>query len=269
MAFRDPQTPAAPAQSRRRRKPWPARQREWLLLGASFLGLALLFSIWPGLDLAASGFFYQAPGPGTGAGVVGVGVGVGKFVGNQFAVIGWIHEALPWFGRASALVGLVLLLRTSRPGPIQLRWWRRWLALGLLMLLGNGLVVNGLLKEGWGRARPVDVQVFGGPASFSPALLASSQCDSNCSFVSGHAATGFGLLAVGMLGPAATRRRWLKVGLLAGLAAGLIRIAQGGHFLSDVLFSGWVMWLCAALLREAWLRLRLRRRRADGHQPGI
>ena len=106
MAFKDPQTPAAPAHSRRPGKPWPARQREWLLLGASFLGLALLFSIWPGLDLAMSGFFYQAPGPGTGA---GVGVGVGKFVGNQFAAIGWIHEALPWFGRASALVGLVLL----------------------------------------------------------------------------------------------------------------------------------------------------------------
>lgn len=263
MALKDPQTPAAPAQNRRQRKPWPARQREWLLLGASFVGLALLFSIWPGLDLAASGFFYQAPEPGT-----GVGAGAGKFVGNQFAVIGWIHEALPWFGRASALVGLVLLLRTTRQGPIELRWWRRWLALGLLMLLGNGLVVNGLLKEGWGRARPVDVQVFGGPASFSPALLASSQCDSNCSFVSGHAATGFGLLAVGMLGSAATRRRWLKVGLLAGLTAGLIRIAQGGHFLSDVLFSGWVMWLCAALFREAWLRLRLRRRRADAHQAG-
>ena len=262
MAFKDLQTPAAPAQSRRQGKPWSARQREWLLLGANFLGLALLFSIWPGLDLAVSGFFYQAPEPGT-------AVGVGKFVGNQFAVIGWIHEALPWFGRALAFVGLMLLLRTTRPGPIQLRWWRRWLALGLLMLLGNGLVVNGLLKEGWGRARPVDVQLFGGPASFSPALLASSQCDSNCSFVSGHAATGFGLLAVGMLGSAATRRRWLKVGLLAGLAAGLIRIAQGGHFLSDVLFSGWVMWLCAALLREAWLRLRLRRRRVDAKQVRI
>ena len=261
MAFKDLQTPAASAQSRRQGKPWPARQREWLLLGASFLGLALLFSIWPGLDLAASGFFYQAPEPGT-------AVGVGKFVGNQFAVIGWIHEALPWFGRASAFIGLMLLLRTTRPGPIPLRRWRRWLALGLLMLLGNGLVINGLLKESWGRARPVDVQVFGGLASFSPALLASNQCDSNCSFVSGHAATGFGLLAVGMLGSAATRRRWLKVGLLAGLAAGLIRIAQGGHFLSDVLFSGWVMWLCAALLREAWLRLRLRRRRADSHQAG-
>ena len=72
-----------------------------------------------------------------------------------------------------------------------------------------------------------------------------------------------------MLGSAGTRRRWLKVGLLAGLAAGLIRIAQGGHFLSDVLFSGWVMWLCAALLREAWLRLRMRRRRVDAKQVRI
>lgn len=259
MALKEPQTSAAPTQSHRQGGPWPLRRREWVLLGASFLGLALLFSLWPGLDFTVSSFFYQTPVPST-------GTSVGKFVGNEFVVIGWIHEAVPWFGRASVLLGLLLLVRKIRSGLLGLRRWRRWLALGLLMLLGNGLVVNSLLKEGWGRARPVDVQAFGGPASFSPALLASSQCESNCSFVSGHAATGFGLLAVGMLGSAATRRRWLKVGLLAGLAVGLIRIAQGGHFLSDVLFSGWVMWLCSALLREAWLRLRLRRWPARAHQ---
>jgi membrane-associated PAP2 superfamily phosphatase len=129
------------------------------------------------------------------------------------------------------------------------------------MLLGTGVVVNVILKETWGRPRPVEVQTFGGTGTFEPALRPSHQCDSNCSFVSGHAATGFTLMALGLLGAPATRRRWLLWGLAAGLATGALRIAQGGHFLSDVLFSGVFVWLVCVLLRQAWARLRLRRRR--------
>jgi len=127
--------------------------------------------------------------------------------------------------------------------------------------LGTGVVVNAILKENWGRPRPVDIQTFGGAGTFEPALHPSNQCNSNCSFVSGHAATGFTLLALGLLGAPATRRRWLLWGLAAGLSTGALRIAQGGHFLSDVLFSGLVIWLCGAALRTGYLYLRARRQR--------
>jgi membrane-associated PAP2 superfamily phosphatase len=133
--------------------------------------------------------------------------------------------------------------------------------LSLVMVLGTGVVVNAILKDNWGRPRPVDTQTFGGAGTFEPALLPSNQCDSNCSFVSGHAATGFTLLALGLLGAPATRRRWLLWGLAAGLTTGALRIAQGGHFLSDVLFSGLVIWLCGATLRAGYLYLRARRHR--------
>ena len=235
---------------------WPWRDRERLGLAGAWGLLALVFSLWPTLDLTVSAWFYQAPGSPVWQG----------FVGDRFALIGLIHETVPWLGRAVCLLALITAACWRlRPGPVNIRWWRRSVALGLAMLLGTGIVVNVILKETWGRPRPVEVQTFGGAGTFEPALHPSHQCDSNCSFVSGHAATGFTLLALGLLGPPATRRRWLIWGLAAGLATGLLRIAQGGHFLSDVLFSGVIVWLVCLLLRQAWVRLRLRRRQ---RRPG-
>jgi len=48
-------------------------------------------------------------------------------------------------------------------------------------------------------------------------------------------------------------------GAVVGLLIGAVRIAQGGHFLSDVVFAGWAVWLTYVLIRQIWLRLRLRR----------
>ena len=240
-------TPVAPAA-----RPWRCRQREWAALALTWVVLSLAFTLWPTLDLTVSAWFYRPPGS----------PGWHGFAADQFAVVAVIHGAVPWFGRTATLLGLLLaVFWRLRPGPVNLRWWRRGLMLSLLMVLGTGVVVNAILKENWGRPRPVDVQTFGGAGTFEPALHPSNQCNSNCSFVSGHAATGFTLLALGLLGAPATRRRWLLWGLAAGLSTGALRIAQGGHFLSDVLFSGLVIWLCGAMLRAGCLQLRAWRRR--------
>jgi len=37
---------------------------------------------------------------------------------------------------------------------------------------------------------------------------------------------------------------------------GLTRMLQGGHFLSDVVFSGWFIWLTYWLIRSVWIRWR-------------
>ena len=71
---------------------------------------------------------------------------------------------------------------------------------------------------------------------FTPPLIPSDQCDRNCSFVSGESASIFALFfAAGLMGGA----RWrvlLGTGLALGTGAGLLRMAQGGHYLSDVIF---------------------------------
>lgn len=204
------------------------------------LALAILM---PGGDLAVSHQFW-VPGRG--------------FVGNDLAIVRWIYEMVPWMGRLAAIVGLVLLVRAG--GAPRVRWRRRSLMLALVMVTGVGALVNGVFKEHWGRARPVNVDSFGGDRIFTPAWRPSAECRSNCSFVSGHAATGFALMGVGALSTLAVRRRWCLIGIVAGLLIGLGRISQGGHFVSDVIFAGLAVWTSVALVRSVWLRLRLWRR---------
>jgi lipid A 4'-phosphatase len=139
------------------------------------------------------------------------------------------------------------------------------------LALGPGLVVNVLLKDNWGRPRPSTIAEFGGPNHYVPAFIPSDQCLDNCSFSSGHAALGFWMIAFAML----VSPRWRPLALLAavgfGAAVGLVRIAQGGHFLSDVIVSGVII---GAITR--WLYVRMvapyeiltqKNNRADSLEP--
>ena len=159
------------------------------------------------------------------------------------------------------LSGLAWLLGMQRSLPALRRLRRPAAALFLCLTLGLGLLVHGVFKDHWGRARPVQVEAFGGQATFTSPLQPSQACRSNCSFVSGHAGTGFALIAVGTLGCLATRRRWFWIGTLGGAVLGSLRIAQGGHFLSDILFAWLMLWGVSLAIRAVWTRaLALRRR---------
>ncbi len=121
------------------------------------------------------------------------------------------------------------------------------------LAIGPGMIVNGVLKEYWGRARPYQVSEFGGNRRFTAAFVVSDQCPSNCSFVSGDASLGYFGLAFFFV----TRRRKAFIagaGILAGSLFGLVRMAQGAHFLSDVIFSGVFTFLAAWLLYFLFLR---------------
>lgn len=124
----------------------------------------------------------------------------------------------------------------------------------LAFAIGPGLIVNSLLKEHWGRPRPEQLAEFGGHAEFVPALWPVGSCRHNCSFVSGHAAAGFFLITGAWLWPH-RRRTWRVAGIAAGSLIGLTRIAQGGHFLSDVFGALLMVWLTDELL-YSWMRNR-------------
>jgi lipid A 4'-phosphatase len=116
-----------------------------------------------------------------------------------------------------------------------------------VFILGPGLLVNGILKEDWGRARPSQIVEFGGDKRYTPPLEIADQCQHNCSFVSGEASLGFAFGAFGFVATAPRRRRLgLAAGLVLGSVFGLLRMAQGGHFLSDVYFAG------VAIFALAW-----------------
>ena len=122
-------------------------------------------------------------------------------------------------------------------------------------LLGPALLVDGILKAQWGRARPANITEFGGPLEFSPALRLSDQCPSNCSFVSGEGAGATAMLIAVML--VLRNQKSGRYSRLAGRIAiaiavtGLgLRIVMGRHFLSDTLFAVLFVTLIALLLLQ-------------------
>jgi len=122
---------------------------------------------------------------------------------------------------------------------------RKVLYLLLVLVIGAGLIVNVIFKENFGRARPRDIEEFGGSKHFTPAFVITRECDRNCSFSSGHGAGAFFSVALAL---ALSRKR---VTLLAALAfGGLVsfsRVASGAHYFSDSVVSFFVMVIVADL----------------------
>jgi lipid A 4'-phosphatase len=138
--------------------------------------------------------------------------------------------------------------------PRLVRWRARLTFLWLALALGPGLVVNVVLKVEVERPRPYQVLALGGPQAFVPAFAQPPPGASGASFVSGHAAIAFYLIALAWVFPR-RRRDWLLAGATFGLLMGATRMAAGAHFLSDVVFAFFAVYFTAAL--AAWLVARL------------
>ena len=102
------------------------------------------------------------------------------------------------------------------------------------------IIINLVLKNNWGRARPGDVRQLGGEEDFTPWHIITNHCSENCSFVSGDAAVGFSLLVFYFL---TKKNIYLALSLFFGFCLGIIRIMEGGHFASDVILSAFVVWV--------------------------
>lgn len=203
----------------------------WGLLGA-FVALALIPTLWSWLDLAGAGLFYGSPA---------------AIHSEQWWWVELINFYVPAVFRTMVLLALAAWLwATLRAGY---QHWRLPLAFVVLAgALGPGLVVNMGFKDNWQRARPYQVQEFGGTQQFTRAAVMTDQCDNNCSFVSGHVACGF--FAVSMM--LVHRRRkvaWGLGGVAAGWIIGFARMSDHAHWLSDVLWAGpitlltsWLVW---------------------------
>jgi lipid A 4'-phosphatase len=220
-------------------------RRSAIALAALFVVSAVLFTLWPNLDIAASRPFFT---PGAGFPAVSDPLQVtARYTIWAASEVVFVLSALAW---------LILALR-GRANAVSAR------ALAFVVLLyaaGPLLLVNGILKQFSGRARPADIAEFGGVHHFSPALSLSDQCQGNCSFVSGEAAAAVALsIAVVVLvetlaqGRARTRLRLLSAAsVLVAIAASAMRILAGRHFLSDTVFAA--IFVCAiGLALHRWL----------------
>lgn len=209
----------------------------WMVLTLLVIATGLLGA--SGADLAIASHFYQQGGwP----------------VGNRlpWKFLYWLHWkqalALSLIGLAAVIAGYFKAnaRHLLRPG----------LFLVLLLLVGNGLVVNSLFKSHWDRPRPRDVVQFGGEREFRQPWQPGS-AGRGRSFPSGHAAAAFYMMApffIYRLRRPALASAWLVGGMLFGAAMSYARLSQGGHFLSDTLWSWGMLYLIGLVLSELLLR---------------
>ena len=199
---------------------------------------AAIFLLFPGIDLWTSGLFYRPES---------------RFFLADWAPVRGIYRGVPYIVELVSIgvpaLFLLSLLRGRSFGQLDLR------AAAFLLLslaLGPGLLVNAVLKDHWGRARPAQVAEFAGAQHFTPALTPADQCARNCSFPAGHPAIGFYLVSFAFLVRDPRRRRIAEGATMAtGALIGVARMAQGGHFLSDVVFSGLLVYATSWLLYRA------------------
>lgn len=220
-------------------------RRAALWLAAGFAAALVVFGLWPGLDIRFSALFYR---PGQGFWLAGDP---------------WLQglRELVWnLSIAAVLLSALTLILAAVQRSFTATGARRAGFILLLYLLGPILLVNGVLKQHWGRARPVDIAEFGGAREFTPPWLPADQCASNCSFVSGEGSAAVALaITLVLLAPfvrAALPRAlfgaYVALGMVLPAAGILLRVATGRHFLSDTVFAALFV-LAIALALHRWL----------------
>jgi lipid A 4'-phosphatase len=192
-----------------------------------------LFAIWPRLDLIVAHFFYDG----------------GGFIG---------HEELARLGRdffrVTPFVVLTLYagLWLAKRNGLALRWapsGRAMIFLIATIAIGPGLIINLGLKDHMHRPRPYQTQEFNGPDPFRPWYEDNCAYKTNCSFVSGEAATGFWMVAPASVLPPPWRGPAIVAAFAFGIGASLLRMAFGGHYLSDVLLGGLITLIVIEITR--------------------
>lgn len=218
-------------------------------VGAAMLLTSAIFVIWPQIDLAVTGLFFDGTG----------------FPWETAAPVSQFIRTILWdlsiLMPVLALGLLVASLVRGNPVLVPAQVWAFVLA---LFVLGPGLIVNGIFKSYWGRARPFMVTEFGGEARFTPPWQITDQCARNCSFVSGEGAGSMAMAISVLLILFLLRQRLSTLVYRAGQGAtlvmlaftGLQRIAAGRHFLSDVLLS-WLFVGAIALVLARFMLARL------------
>jgi lipid A 4'-phosphatase len=212
------------------------------LIAATFA----LFAVWPGLDLAVTAAFYD-----------GAAFPVALDARAEAVRLILWDLAIAVALTSAGMLAVSLLLRR----PVLRLSARVWGLIVAVFVLGPGLLVNGILKREWGRARPADTLNFGGTQQFTPPHDITDQCASNCSFVSGESAGAMALAIALWLILSAWRARLPDWAYRAGqaviiaipLITALQRVAAGRHFLSDALLASLFTALLAAILARIML----------------
>ena len=209
----------------------------------------LLFGFYPDLDLRVARYFY------------GFTDGTNNFAWRIYPPLMISRDAGLWISTLVIVPVLAALAwKLILPRRKLLISGRAILFLIATLALGPGLFVNVILKDHWGRSRPIDVAQFGGAERFVPWWDPRGDCPNNCSFVSGDVSGAFWTIAPAVLVPPPLRAVAVGCALALGTGMAAVRVMAGGHFVSDVIFAGvftfLIIWLMHGLVYR-WPRTRL------------
>lgn len=209
----------------------------YVILPALLLLIAsLVLALRPEIDLAVSHFFFDP---------------VTKWHWTEFPLFRWFEDK----GEYPALIlSIVALIWTILAWLSVKKVDRQTLYLALVMIVAPGVIVNAILKPGWGRPRPIEVTEFAGKYQFEP-LFHYDASSPGKSFPSGHTSMGFYFFAVWMIGrkSGAVWAPWAFWGtVIYGTLMALCRIGLGKHYLSDTIWAAGICYFTALIL-GTWL----------------
>lgn len=213
------------------------------ILCLGLVAATVVFVSWPDIDLAIARLFVDAD--------------------HRFWLAGhpvpvFFNELIDGLGAVWAVLATCGVLYTlARRRTLFSLGARAYAFLLASLIVAPGLIANVVFKNEWGRARPRQVAEFGGSADFTPALVVADQCASNCSFVAGDASLAFTTIALALLAPVRWRRRAIVAAIAFGAFIGLVRVVQGAHFASDVVFAGLFVALAVVILKAMIIDRRL------------
>lgn len=193
----------------------------FLILILIYIGLvSAIFDFYPTWDIQISQFFW--------------GVSKGFLLLNPPYLfwVTWIRRILNFSVWACVVISFI--------GLFWKKYRRNFFYILFCFAIAPGLITNVVLKNHWGQPRPIEIQNFGGNLDYQKDWVISNQCPTNCSFVCGDCSAAFIFFAFVPL--IQNRNKKIKIALAAGIIGlsvliGLIRLGQGGHFLSDVLLA--------------------------------
>lgn len=210
---------------------------EWVL---PLIVVLLLTPFFSHLDLAITGFFYSIGNDP-----------VEHFVSHP--ILDYLYLYGPYPAQMTAgIASLILVLSYIRKSLT--KWRAPALTLILTLSMGAGFITHLALKDQWGRPRPKQVKEFGGSQNFRPFYQPNffKQPMPSRSFPCGHCTTGFFFFALALIGKRMKNNTLKRIGFTLawslGIALSVARIAQGGHFFSDTVFSAAIMWYTALIM---------------------
>jgi membrane-associated PAP2 superfamily phosphatase len=225
--------------------------RTGLLIALAIAAVAgLIFGLHPGFDLDVARYFHAFEDRNR-----------NTFALRLYPALMRARDVGLWIGAilVAPAVG-ALIVKLILPRRKMLMSGRAAVFLIATMALAPGLLVNVLLKDHWGRPRPIDLTQFGGNQNFVAWWDPRGDCPSNCSFVSGDVAGAVWTIAPAALAPPHWRALAYTAALALGVGMGMIRIMAGAHFPSDVIFSGiftfLIIWITYAVIYR-WRQTRL------------